>query len=185
MTNNGVAYNFMFVHYDDDGAVHLISNEEDTTKKNFKIDLELVRDFLTGKKFCRDFNIDFFFNLSKGIIKEEEQVFVDTNKTLYQIPLTSAYSNEVTVEHDLTQKCWRVKVRESAKDRLDIVSELMFFVVKKDDPHFLYRYFIIKSDDLKDADVEVKFQTDAEFNFKKISVVTLHKFNSYGIKEIV
>jgi hypothetical protein len=181
-TPAAVVYDYMFVHYDDNGVVHLISNVEKADKNNFKIALALVEPFLLGKKDFKRFKIDYFFNLSKGIITSEEQVIIKSKKPLYLIPLTTTYSNEVTL--DYYKNYWEINISDSALDRLDIVKSLTFFVVKKDDLYYLYRYFTIDAQELKLGPVQMEFITDQEYNLNLISVVTEQKFSSYGIKEM-
>lgn len=178
LTPTAVAYTHMQVHYDDEGVVHLISNIEDPALKNFSIELELVEDFITGRKDCKKFKIDHFFNLSKGIVTSEEQTVVNRGQALYLIPRTAEYNNELTIEK--TADCWRVVVHENAKDRLDILSSITFFVVKKDDPYYLYRHFSVDTKVLRIKSVEVPFTVEQG----PVSVVTLQQFNSYGILEV-
>lgn len=175
----GVAYTHMQIHYDDEGIVHLISNVEDSTKKNFSIELELVEDFISGRKDFRKFKIDYFFNLSKGIVTSEAQTITNKGQILYLIPRTSEYNNEVTLVK--TADYWQVVIHDDAKDRLDILSSLTFFVVKQDDPYYLYRYFSVDPKVLRLKTIEIPFAVEQEQD--AVSVTTLQQFNSYGILE--
>ena len=56
----GVVYNTFFVHYDQEGNVHQLSNIKDEQYKIFEIDLFLIDDFLKGKKDCKKYNIKYF-----------------------------------------------------------------------------------------------------------------------------
>jgi hypothetical protein len=174
-----VVYTHMQVHYDDDGTVHLISNMEDTSKKNFSIELKLIKDFLIGHKDCKKFKIDYFFNLSKGIVTEEEQVITSQKRSLYLIPQTSEYNNELTIEKN--KDSWKIIVHSTAKDRLDILSNINFFVVKKDDPYYMYRYFSVDPTVLRTNAVTIPFTVEQERG--AVSLTTVHQFNSYGILE--
>lgn len=176
-------YNTSFVYFDDTGTVHGISNIISEQFKNFEIDNVLVEDFYTYKKILANYNIEYFYNLSKGVIElEQEQKIIDSNLSLQMIPRTVAYNNEVTIEHDLTNKEWILKFRDDIIDKFDIISKLVFFVTKNNDPYFLYRSFVVVSTD-KNL-IKVKFETEKEHNLKKISLFTIKKFNSYGVKEV-
>ena len=72
-------------------------------------------------------------------------------------------------------------INEHAKDRLEILSAITFFVVKKDDPYYMYRHFSIDPTMLYTDSVEVPFIVDQEQT--KVSLATVQQFNSYGIKE--
>lgn len=176
-----VVYDHMFIHYDDSGAVHLISNVESQDKNNFSIKLDLIEDFLTGKRQCQKFKIEFFFNLSKGIITSEEQIVSTNEKGLHLIPITDGYHNEVTVEHCAEE--WNIIVNETANDKLEIIKGLLFFVVEKDNPYHMYKTIVISTDNLKEGNTRIKFTIPQEGNLDLISLVTQKKFKSYGIKE--
>ena len=182
-TPTAVVYDYMFVHYDNDGVVHLISNVESSDKNNFKIDLKLVEDFITSKRQCQKFKIEFFFNLSKGIVTAEEQIVANNQQPLYLIPATSAYQNEVTLEHTIDS--WNIIVNDTVKDKLDIIKNLVFFVVEKDNPYQMYTHIAVDTKLLKPGPINVKFTTPQETDLSLISIVTQQKFNSYGIKELV
>jgi hypothetical protein len=179
LTPTFVVYDTMQVHYDDDGHVHLISNVIDPNKKNFSIELKLIEDFLTGHRDCKKFKIDYFFNLSKGIVTRDEQIVTNRKHALYLIPYTLEYNNEITIEKK--KSSWNIVINEHAKDRLEILSAITFFVVKKDDPYYMYRHFSIDPTMLYTDSVEVPFIVDQEQT--KVSLATVQQFNSYGIKE--
>jgi hypothetical protein len=181
-TPAAVVYDSMFVHYDNEGNVHLISNVKDAKLNNFKIDLNLVEDFLTGKRQCQKFKIEFFFNLSKGIVTAEEQVVANNQQPLYLIPATSSYQNEVTLEHG--SYGWNIIVNDAVKDKLKIVKRLVFFVVEKDNPYHMYTHITVDTTDLQTGGASVKFTTPQEADLRLVSVVTQQKFNSYGIKDL-
>ena len=177
-----VIYDHMFIHYDDSGAVHLISNVESQDKNNFRIRLDLIEDFLAGRRQCKKFKIEFFFNLSKGIITSEEQIVSTNEKGLHLIPATDAYHNEVTIEHCADE--WNIVVNETAKDVLGIIKSLIFFVVEKNNPYHMYKNITVGVDDLKEGNARIKFTISQEANLDLISLVTQKKFKSYGIKEL-
>ena len=173
---------YWYVHYDETGKVHALSNVPSTVNKNFEIDKELVKDFMAfGTKKADKYTIEYFFNLSKGIIeKEEEQVTVQNNIP-YIIPRTKSYNNEITIEHYVKESKWKICVRDDIKDKLAITSSFLFFVCKKDNPHVLYTTIYVDSNNVNE---DIPFKTKVETKLSKFSLVTNKKFNSYGIKEI-
>lgn len=176
-------YNTSLIYFDDTGAVHGISNIPSDQFKNFEIDNSLVEDFYTYKKILSNYNIEYFYNLSKGVIEQEqEQKIVDSNLSLHMISRTTAYNNEVTIEHDLINTEWILNFRNDIVDKFDIVSNLVFFVTKNNDPYFLYRSFTVTPTDK--SLIKIKFETEKEYDLKKISLFTVKKFNSYGVKEV-
>ena len=180
----GKSYSTLFIHYDDEGFCHLISNTKSSVYKNFEIDLFLVEEYITGKKSCAAHNIEYFFNLSKGIILNESEA-VPYSRILFQvIPITDqTVDSDVTICHHLNEKEWIVSVDEKIKEKLDIIPGLTFYVCKKNDPHFLYRQFTVTSDQLKNESVKVKFTSDIEENLDVISIASIKRFSKYGVKE--
>lgn len=185
MSDQGfVVYTTMFVHYDDDGKVHLISNVTDPTKNNFEIDLFLVEDFCTGKKNFRNYDIEYFFNLSKGIFTEEE-IAEESKKSgalLYMIPHVVTDNNEITFYHDPVAEKWKVSARKNINEKLDIMPISMVYVTKHGDPHYLYNSFSIDPRDLKNGPKEFNFLYEKDLELNSISLFTQKKFKTYGIR---
>jgi hypothetical protein len=180
----GVVYNTFFIHYDEDGKVHILSNEKNTDYKIFEIDLFLIEDFLTGKKDHNTYNIEYFFNLSKGIITADSNT-VEYSKPLFQlIPVTDVSDSDILLEYNFKNKYWQVTASDDAYDKLEVLPALAFYVCKKNDPHFLYRSFTVSTEDLQKGSVTCDFITDAEHKFDEISVVTLKRFGKYTIKVV-
>lgn len=176
----------MFVHYTDDGQVSLVSPVRSEQYNNFPVDITLLTDFLYGKKKARDFKIEYFYNLSKGVFeKEEEQLVKVASNFIYIIPRTLSYNNEITIEHDVANSKWNCAVRNDSKGFLEVTPYLTFFVCKDNNPYFLYRHFTVPATELINRPVEVPFITKQEEILSNISLATVKKFNSYGIKEIV
>lgn len=179
----GVVYNTFYVHYDEDGKVHLLSNERNKNFKIFEIDLFLIEDFLTGKKDHNSYNIEYFFNLSKGVVTAENDT-VEYSKPLFQIiPFTDNYDSHITVEHDSLKKQWTVIANDDAVEKLEVLPALSFYVCKKNDPHFLYRSFTVSSEELQSGPVSVDFITELEEQIDSISISTLKRFGNYGIRK--
>jgi len=179
----GVVYNTFFVHYDQEGNVHQLSNIKDEQYKIFEIDLFLIDDFLKGKKDCKKYNIEYFYNLSKGVITHEQDN-IEYSKPLFQIlPLVDSYDNNITVEHDMINKQWTVFADEDALDKLSVLPGLSFYVSKKNDPHFLYRSFTVSSEELEQGPVICEFATNNESDLTSISIATLKRFEKYGVTE--
>lgn len=176
----------MFVHYGDDGKVHLISNVQDLTKNNFEIDLFLVEDFCSGKKNFRNYSIEHFYNLSKGIVTEEEkeEESKKSGALLYMIPLVDHDNSEITFYHNAANKKWKIFARTGINEKLDIMPISPIYVCKAGDPHYLYNSFNLDPKALKEDPVEFLFQGEESIDLNKISLFTQKKFKTYGIKKI-
>lgn len=179
---SGIVYNKMYVHYDDTGQVILVSNVIIPDYRTFEIETDLILDFLSGKKSSQDYKIEYFFNLSKGIV--EEKKVSKRSDFVYIIPETTGYENEITFEHNLSNRSWKIVARDDVRDKLKIMNKMSFFICEKDNVSFLYSTYVIDCLELADEDLLIKFSSEIEEDLKKISIVTNKKLNSYGIKEI-
>lgn len=177
-------YNTLFIQYTDEGNVVSITNTPDNSFRFFEIDLNLVTDFLFGgTKDPKKYKIDYFFNLSKGVVVDDVEQEVTKNNLPYLLPRTNAFNNEITLVHDSKNSQWSVYIRDDVKDKLNVISDMSFFVVKKDDPCFFYRFFSVPRKELILSKIDIPFLYDEETDISNISVITEKRFNSYGIKE--
>lgn len=189
MSDQGfVVYTTMFVHYDNDGKVYLISNIQDPEKNNFEIDLFLVEDFATGRKSCRNYDIKYFFDLSKNIIPEEntEEIKKVSSKSrglLYMVPYSDVDIGDLTFYHDVINKKWKIVPGNMIKEELDIAGTGFIFVTKNSDPHFLYNSYYLDYRDLKNGPLEFLFQTEEELELNKVSIFVQRKFEKYVLRK--
>ena len=177
--------NTIWVHYREDGSIFTIAGEQEPGYRYFAIETFLVEKFLTGEKRIANYDIEYFFNISKGLDVEDEIATIQKSEALlYLIPISNLDNTEITVEHDISNSKWTISSRPGIRDKLDIMPILNFFVCKRDDPHYLYTYFSVTPDDLKVGPVEVPFTIDEEHLLDQISLATQIKFKSYRIKEV-
>lgn len=182
---SGTVYNSMWINYSDDGSVYIIANEKYPGYRYFEIEVFLIEKFLTGEKRTANYDIEYFFNLSKGLDVEDEVATIQKSEALlYLIPVSSVENTEITVEHNAKDSKWTVNSRKGIKEKLDIMPTLNFFVCKRDDPHYLYTYFSVQPEDLKNGPVDVAFTVDEEADLAQVSLATQIKFKSYRVEEI-
>lgn len=173
---------FWYVHYDASGKVYAVSNIESSEYKNFPIDRELIRDFMaSGRKKAEFYKIEYFYNLSKGVVEYEQEQKIVQNNIPYIVSRTTSYKNEITLEHYAKLNKWKVVLREDVKEKVQLTSNLVFFICKKDNPCILYSTIII---DNSQINADIPFKTKIEQRLNDFSVITSKRFNSYGIKEI-
>lgn len=179
-------YNNIFVHYDNSGKVHLISNIRSQEFNNFEIDFNLITSFVEGIKFYGDYDIEHFYNISKGLIVDNLEIekTIKSETLLYTIEHNDISSNEITIEHNSQSQKWKFTARSGLDEKLIILSSTEFFICKKDDPHYLYSSYRFEPRLLIQGPVEIDFKTDLEMNLENVSVVTVKKFNSYGLKAV-
>lgn len=181
----GQAVTHFFVHYDNEGKVHLVSNVKDETLNNFAISVDLIPNFIRGFKDCTKYKIDYFFNVNAGLISdaEEQEDLIKTDYILYELPNTQAKMVDVFFEHDSKEKNWTASVMSHATERLSIVSSVPFYVCKKDNPYFLIAAHVANASDLMNGSVKFDFISDLELDFSNLSVYTIKKFRDYCAKE--
>jgi hypothetical protein len=182
MKQDGTVYNTMYVHYDDDGTVHYISNVIDSSKRTFEIDISLIEEFLDYRKHAYNYKINYFLNLANGIV--EEQVISNNNSNfIYLVPRTAEFNNELTLVHDKINRQWILTVREDVRYKLEVMPKFVFFLCKKDDPHYLYSYFTVDATSLMKQDMAIDFSNEFEVDLNLFSVAVERKLQSYGIRE--
>jgi hypothetical protein len=182
----GQVYNTFYVHYDSEGKVHSVSNTPSDNLSNFEIDINLIQNFVEGKKDSTKFDIEYFYNISKGLIvdSEDRELAIKSETLLYTIPNAFSSSDEIVVEHDAKNSQWIVTARKGIDEKLTIISSMSLFVCKKDDPHFLYTQYSITPRELIDNILYLPFKTEIEKDFNSVMITTLKKFNSYSLKEV-
>lgn len=189
MSDQGsVVYTTMFVHYDNDGKVCLISNLKDPEKNNFEIDLFLIEEFATGKKSCKNYDIKYFFDLSKNIIPEENDGIKKTSDRSKSLLYMVSYSIDDTADlifyHDADNKKWKIVSRNINKDELEIAGAGYIFVTKNGDPHFLYNSYYLDYRELKNKSLEFMFNTEDELELNKVSIFMQRKFEKCFVRDL-
>ncbi len=174
-----------YVHYDNDGKVHLVSNVKDENFNNFEIGIDLIPNFIRGFKDCTKYKIDYFFNINAGLITdtEEQEDLIKTDYILHEVPKINLETCDITFEHNATNKTWTVFAAPQAAERLAIVLTVPFYICKKNDPYYLIASHVAKASDLVNGIVIFDFVSDLELDFSNISVYTFKKFRDYCAKE--
>jgi len=182
----GQVYNTFYVHYDSEGKVYSVSNTPSDVLSNFEIDINLIQNFVEGKKDPTKFDIEYFYNISKGLIvdSEDRELVIKSETLLYTIPTTVSSSDEIIIEHDAKNSQWIVTARNGIDEQLTIISSMSLFVCKKDDPHFLYTRYSITPRELIDNALHLPFKTEIEKDFSSIMLTTLKKFNFYSLRKV-
>jgi hypothetical protein len=175
----GTSYATMFIHFDDNSKILFIGNEAEPNVKSFEIKLDLVEDFISGKRKLSKYNIEYFFNLANGIIEEEMPPIVESNLP-FIIPTIKGQA-ELTVQHLLDQRKWTISVLDSAKKKLEIMPTFNFYVCSKYNLQELYRTFSIEPVDLIKGPVDVKFEFELENILDNLSVAVNRKLYSYRV----
>lgn len=176
----------LYVEYTEDGTVTRISNQRDPLIVSFEINLDLVIDLYGNQHNLSKYNIEYFFNLAKGLVEEiEEEVQIKTNVP-YVIPRTVNFDNEITLEHDPTIDGWTMYIREDVIDKLTVIDNFTFYICKKDDPHYLYGsiQLVDVNDIVSDGKIQFGFAYTIEENLNDYCLVVIPNiFKSYGVKE--
>lgn len=182
----GQVYNTFYVHYDSEGKVHSVSNTPSNDISNFEIDINLIQNFVEGKKDFTKFDIEYFYNISKGLIidNEDRELAIKSETLLYTVPKSFTSSDEIIIEHDAKNLQWIITARKGIDEKLTIISSISLFVCKKDNPHFLYMHHSIAPRELIDNILYLPFKTEIEKDFNSVMLTTLKKFNSYSLKEV-
>lgn len=186
MTSLGFVVSKVYVVYKDDGTVIFIDNQPSLDHKNFEIHYDLVRDLYDHRVNLSKYKVDYFYNLSKGIIDEVPDEVEIKTELPYIVPLTTSFNNEITLEHCTSLESWVMYVRPDIADKLELIDRMVFYITEKDDPHFLLGTvdLNIKITNLTDNKLVFPFTHSIEKNLDKFSLVVANRqFKSYGIRK--
>jgi hypothetical protein len=176
----------LYVEYTDDGTVTRIVNQLDPTVRSFEMDIELIVDLYGNQHNLSKYNIEYFFNLAKGIVEEIEEEVQIKNNVPYVIPRTANFDNEVTLEHDPSIDGWTMYFRDDVIDKLNVIDNITFYICKKDDPHYLHGsiQLVDISDGVVDGKLQFGFAYTIEENLNDFCLVVIPNiFKSYGVKD--
>jgi hypothetical protein len=174
---SGVVYNNFYIHYEDSGYVHLISNVQSLEFKNLEINPEMIPNFILGKKDCRKYNIVYFQEIKEGKITDEDnsEDLIKTEYHFYNIEKSRISNPEIVVKYNKKKKCWIIEKFNILEEKLTVQSAFPIYIVKFDSPHFLYATYIIDTNKLLSETQTFSFQSDLEEDLENISLLTVKK----------
>jgi hypothetical protein len=174
---SGVVYDNFYIHFDDTGYVHLISNLQSLEFKNLKINTSMIPNFLLGKKDCRKYNILYFQEIKDGKITDEDSAedLIKTEYHFFNIEKVSQDNPEIIIQYDKKGKTWIIKKENILEEKLTVFSVIPIYIVKFDSPHFLYASYFVDTNDLSICDQKFNFQSQLEEDLENISLLTIKK----------
>lgn len=187
-----------FVYYDKEtGKIQKISNKKEEYKdfECFKIETEVVKDIILGKKKSDNFVVTYDLFEKRLTVKEasyESELGSELNSIrykLYEIPNTEDSNYDVKIIQDFKKKCWRIKlgketIKELKNSRYNSNDLIYFSITQKHNPNILYKALEIKLKELLNDEIVYEFSYDWEFNKSDISIYTPKFFKSY-IYEVI
>lgn len=181
-----LVYDKKYLHYDNAGLVVGISIDPSRTFKNFQIELELIPNFISGKKNFINYKIDYFLNIAEGLISDEDDIedVLKNQVVLYEIPVEENNNTfDIVVKHDSLSKKWIVETTADA-NKLSAITTIPLYVTVKNNYNFLVSSYQINPLLLVDNAIELNFLVDEESNLNNISVLTVKKFKKYGLVKV-
>ena len=174
---NGIAYDNFYIHFDSEGQVHLISNVKSSEFKNLEINTNIIPNFVSGKKDCRNYNISYFQEIKDGRLTDEDNAedLIKTEYHFYNIDKSAREDPEIVLQYNKQSKKWIIQKGNILEERLMIFSVIPVYVVKFDSPHFLYASYFIDAIKLLTESQEFDFQSCLEEDLENISLLTVKK----------
>lgn len=178
-----------FVYYDKETSkIQKISNKQEEYKdfECFKIETEVVKDIILGKKKSDNFIVTYDLSEKRLTVKEKtyESDLDSIRYKLYEVPSAKDLNYDVKIIQDFKKKCWRIKLgKETTKElknsRYNSNDLIYFSITQKHNPNILYKALEIKLKELLNDKIVYEFSYDWEFNKSDISIYTPKFFKSY------
>jgi len=178
---------YRYVYFDKDGELLSVSNTKDETKNYITVELNDVINLITGKEVISDYIVLFDTVTKQHVLRSrfiEEEIQFDVNSQIYKIPTSKPERPDFIIQQDTVNKCWRLKLDDILYQNLKsqtvkFTSTLNFSITKKNDPHTLYKFFVVDLQSIKDEDFVVPFESDFELDADNISVYTTKRLETY------
>jgi hypothetical protein len=169
-----------YVSFDKNGSIQKISHKPDEDFDWFEIDLDEVKDLLSGKERLINYVVDYDFLEKRYTLKNKQDLNESQSKNafIYEIPSILDEEPDIKIIQDYNTKTWRIQVSKDLEEYLDkqkvtIDPKKQYYsITKKGDPNILYRLLIFK-------DNEIPFEYDFEFDKTDISIYTVQRFSTY------
>lgn len=179
----------MFVKFNEEtGEITGIGPKLDPDSNSIEVELEKVLPIIEGKESRRNYRVQYDpKNRELAFVNVTEQTFnsSDVNDFIYEIPDYDINDADITVEQNIPETCWKIKLGQQLKNslkqkKLKLNTTLAFSVTAKHDPNVLYRtLFVDFSKVAFDNYVILDFTMPFETQYLPVSVFTMRKFDSY------
>jgi hypothetical protein len=184
----------MYVNFEDKtGKVIGISPKQDKDN-SIPVELSEITALLDGKEPRRNYRVEYN---AKTKQLELQHKFIqtfdgsDVNDFIYEIPENKENDPDILIEHNIFEKCWKIKIGSRLKNNLrknnvGLNQVLYFAVTKKHDPNILYKTLSVDfSEAFSDNYAVLPFTADFEYKDIPLSVFTARKFDTYQLKRVI
>jgi hypothetical protein len=184
----------MYVKFDEKtGKILGISPQQEEKENSIPVQLSEVRSLIEGKESRRNYKVEYDTKSKKLELKHKHIYSFDgsnINDFIYEIPTQYVDEPDISIEHNILENCWKVRMTTKLKQNLDeknikLNQNLNFSVTKKHDPNVLYKTFSISlSDILRNICIKVPFTADFEYTDAPVSLFTSRKFDTYVFSRV-
>lgn len=179
--------NERYVYFKENGELISVSNRNDLEGNFITVQLQDVMGIITGSEIMDNYIVLFDTVTKQNVLKSriiEEEIQFDVNSQIYKLPTNKPNRPDFTIQQDISNKVWRLKLDETLQynlkaNILKFTSLLNISITKKNDPHQLYKSFIIDISQLDDDGFEVPFTSQIELDATALSVYTTKRLETY------
>lgn len=177
-----------YVYFDDSGSLLSISNTNNTEGNYVEVELEDVKNLITGKEQFFHYHVIFDAIKKTYVLKhmyDEDDYQYNVNDRIHCLPRIKTTSPDLTIQQNITKKAWRFILNDEIKTNIRIKKiyynkPLMISITQKNDPNQLERMFFVNFKDLIEIDnYEVPFESEIELDSNMLSVYTTKRLESY------
>lgn len=183
----------MYVRFERDTGKILGISPKLENENSIPVPLSEVSDLLEGRERRRNYRVNYNPKTKQLELCDLHQQTFDgasVNDFIYEIPENKTGDADITIEQDVPNTCWRVKLgtqlkKNLKKKRVKLNTVISFSITAKHDPNILYKTLSVDfSQILNDNYAIANFSMPFETKNIPISVFTARRFDSYEFRRI-
>lgn len=184
----------MHVIFEKDSGKILGFSPKAEHKNSIPVPLSEVLGLLEGKEKKKNYRVEYNAKTKQLELCDQHRENFDgssVNDFIYEIPEDYIEDADITIEQDIPNTCWKIKLGNQLKKNLQkkgikLNTTLSFSITAKHDPNILYKTLSIDfsrvfNDNYAVVDFDMSFEQEKE----SISVFTSRRFDTYQFKRIL
>lgn len=177
-----------YVYFDEKGNLLSISNTNKTDGNYVEVELEDVKNLITGKDQFFHYHVIFDTTKKNYVLKhvyDEDDYQYNVNDRIHRLSRIKQDIVDLTIQQNIKSKLWSFVLDTEIRDRIRSKQiyynkPLMFSITRKNDPNQLERIITVNIKDLIDKeDFSIPFEFEIELDVNALSVYTTKRLESY------
>lgn len=174
-----------FIYFDEAGEILAVRSTNKEPGNFIQVKIEQIESLITGKEMLNSYMVIFDTVTKQNVLRHkfiEDEIQFNINNQIYEIPRADVIRPDFTIQQDISNKKWVLKLDSVVKDYAQTVSydtPIALSITARNDPHQLERYIIVALKELVKQDYEMSFDSELELDPNGISVYTTKRLETY------